>query len=390
MAALRRYPRFLGKSTLFKILPLRPLLRLAGVVPVHRAAEGTTTGNDETFRTCRALLASGGAIGIFPEGISHDEASLQPLRTGAARIALESVAERAPAVVIVPVGLHYDEKSRFRSRAVVRVGTPIRARDFADPMADDPTLGVRALTAAIDDALRVMGPDFATVADALTWNRVADIAVRPSGTDVLDEVDLAERDRAAQALSVVDADRTTELRRLVDTYDAELALAGLTDAQVASIDAPGRDPVRAAGAVAVAVASAPIAAVGAAIHAVPYLVIKQIAKRPTNEGMKATVKVLGCFASFLVVYLVLGILVGRRRGAVAGVTAAIAAPLSGWVALRFAERVRRIGGAVATARRLREGAGTVPSLAEQRRRIVELAEPLTADEPVPHVVAADL
>src|SRR5262245_39727360 len=33
ISELRRYPRFLGKHTLWKILPLRPLLRLAGVVP---------------------------------------------------------------------------------------------------------------------------------------------------------------------------------------------------------------------------------------------------------------------------------------------------------------------------------------------------------------------
>jgi 1-acyl-sn-glycerol-3-phosphate acyltransferase len=37
MATLPRFPRFLGKSTLFRILPLWPFLKLAGVVPVYRA-----------------------------------------------------------------------------------------------------------------------------------------------------------------------------------------------------------------------------------------------------------------------------------------------------------------------------------------------------------------
>src|SRR5262245_47690496 len=46
ITALSRYPRFLGKSTLFRILPLAPLLHLAGVVPVHRASDGGTAGND--------------------------------------------------------------------------------------------------------------------------------------------------------------------------------------------------------------------------------------------------------------------------------------------------------------------------------------------------------
>ncbi len=38
MATLRRYPRLLGKSTLFSIPPLWPLLKLAGVIPVVRTS----------------------------------------------------------------------------------------------------------------------------------------------------------------------------------------------------------------------------------------------------------------------------------------------------------------------------------------------------------------
>ncbi|HEY5386019.1 MAG TPA: 1-acyl-sn-glycerol-3-phosphate acyltransferase [Acidimicrobiales bacterium] len=39
LLTLRRYPRFLGKSTLFGIAPLWPFLKLAGVVPVFRAID---------------------------------------------------------------------------------------------------------------------------------------------------------------------------------------------------------------------------------------------------------------------------------------------------------------------------------------------------------------
>src|SRR5580700_6216397 len=112
MATLRRFPRFLGKSTLFKIAPLWPLLKLAGVVPVYRAKDGLATSrNDSTFRTCRRMLARGGLVALFPEGISHDEPELQPLRTGAARIALgAAVDEGTEGVVVQPVGIVYDEK----------------------------------------------------------------------------------------------------------------------------------------------------------------------------------------------------------------------------------------------------------------------------------------
>src|SRR5262245_61068009 len=58
MAVAPRYPRFLAKATLFRIAPLVPFLRLARVVPVHRAQDGGDTStnasaNASAFRTCR-------------------------------------------------------------------------------------------------------------------------------------------------------------------------------------------------------------------------------------------------------------------------------------------------------------------------------------------------
>lgn len=123
MATLPRYPRFLGKATLFRILPLAPFLHLAGVVPLHRAVDGRgTAANEATFRTSGELLARGGLVALFPEGISHDQTSLQPLRTGASRIILEAATAGTTGVAVVPVALLYEDKERFRSRALVRIG----------------------------------------------------------------------------------------------------------------------------------------------------------------------------------------------------------------------------------------------------------------------------
>ena len=74
--------------------------------------------------------------------------------------------------------------------------------------------------------------------------------------------------------------------------------------------------------------------------------MKQVGKRPANEGIKATVKLLGCFVLFVATYAVLGVFVGRAYGVCAGLAAALAAPLCGFVTMRLLERVRRIGGVV--------------------------------------------
>ena len=94
-----RAARFLAKSTLFG----NPFGRLAmdafGSIPIYRAQEaggraGDASRNDESFARCRAELATGGALALFPEGTSHSDPQLRPLKTGAARIALSAEAEQ--------------------------------------------------------------------------------------------------------------------------------------------------------------------------------------------------------------------------------------------------------------------------------------------------------
>jgi len=66
-------------------------------------------------------LASGGAIGIFPEGGSHDRTSLLPLKVGVALIAYSALEKDGINVPVVPVGLNYFKAHRWRGRAVVEV-----------------------------------------------------------------------------------------------------------------------------------------------------------------------------------------------------------------------------------------------------------------------------
>ena len=128
LATLGVRPRFLAKSTLWELPRIRSLLDLAGAVPVYRRQdEGVDPAqNDETFARCFDELAAGGAVALFPEGISHDAPGLAPLKTGAARIVLGAMRERArDRDPILPVGLTFDEKGIFRSRVLVRIGEPL-------------------------------------------------------------------------------------------------------------------------------------------------------------------------------------------------------------------------------------------------------------------------
>ncbi|KAI1827282.1 acyltransferase [Xylaria intraflava] len=79
----------------------------------------------EVYEAVFARLRSGGCIGIFPEGGSHDRTELLPLKAGVAIMALGTLAETPDCgLQIVPVGMNYFHAHKFRSRAVVEFGAP--------------------------------------------------------------------------------------------------------------------------------------------------------------------------------------------------------------------------------------------------------------------------
>lgn len=154
-AAAGRPVRFLAKAPLFAIPVVGAVVRAAGSIPVYRQQDDTSlTGrNADSLRAAQEELAAGSAIALFPEGISHDEPALSPLKTGAARIALGAAALAGVAVPVVPVGIVLREKETFRSEALVVVGEPVRWDDLAGRGAED-VEAARELTARLDAAIR--------------------------------------------------------------------------------------------------------------------------------------------------------------------------------------------------------------------------------------------
>ena len=76
-------------------------------------------------------MAKNECIGVFPEGTSHTEPHLIPLKDGTAYAALEYVrylvgteenkgAKSGKRAVVVPVGIAYVNKAKYRSRVVVQ------------------------------------------------------------------------------------------------------------------------------------------------------------------------------------------------------------------------------------------------------------------------------
>ncbi len=154
IAKVPAFPHFLAATAWWKHASARLLFRLGGVLPVRRTGDPPgPQDNRQTFDACSRALAEDASLAIFPEGVMHLDDGLRRLKNGTARIGLRAANAGVRGVVIVPVGLVYEDRGRFRSDAVVRFGKPIAMDDWLASYAENAHQTVRQITAQLTDEL---------------------------------------------------------------------------------------------------------------------------------------------------------------------------------------------------------------------------------------------
>jgi 1-acyl-sn-glycerol-3-phosphate acyltransferase len=350
--ATGRPARFLAKSTLFG----NPLGRLAmsafGSIPIYRAHEsgpraGDASRNDESFARCRAELAAGGAMALFPEGASHSDPQLRPLKTGAARIALSAEAEHDGrlGVVLVPVGLHYERKTRFRSSVLLAVGEPIEVAPLLAEYTRDERATVTALTERIDTRLDevVLQAETREIVEGIA--RVARWTASPDGADG-DPNDPAAQHRRARELGAAyarmrarDPARVEAIVAEARRYRRTLERLGVRDPWALELTRVHAFAI--AGAMLRLVAAAPLALVGALMGWIPYRLAGRVAGLVTREAdTLGTVKLFAGVAFLFIGWTIEAVVAGVLWGAVWAVPTFVVGVATGYVALRFEELAR--------------------------------------------------
>jgi glycerol-3-phosphate O-acyltransferase/dihydroxyacetone phosphate acyltransferase len=341
--AARRAVRFLAKAPLFSDPLIGWGVRAVGAIPVYRRMDDPSQigRNEETFRAVHAALEQRSAVGIFPEGISHDHPALVPLKTGAARIALSAAPLVGAAFPIVPVGLVFEAKEVFRSVAYIIVGEPVRWDDLAGEGVDSPDV-VRELTRRIDKALHDVTvnlerrEDFELIA-AATAIYAAEVG-EPEGP----YAEAGRRIAAARALARLKLDgdaEAAEAARAVQRHATTLSMLGLSPADVHRPTAVGsalRWTVRRLAPVQILTAA--VAAVGTVIFWPPYALTRIVAERDSAPDVLATRKLLYGGAIFKVWILLLALVLGVAFGWVAGLLAVLLLPLLALRTLSYGER----------------------------------------------------
>ncbi len=346
---LPRPPRFLAKHTLWDMAVLRPFLKLAGSIPVYRTQDrgARSSQNLESFDACYRALTEGAAIGIFPEGVSHSGTSLMPVKTGIVRIVLGAEERHGPlGIRIIPVGLTFDARNRFRSRVLITVGTPVGP--VGGIPADRGALRRlrRAMTAEVEEALRKVTLNYGSAREKRLLERAGDLY---SGTPAslpgrpgMPELFQVQRELAVgyEVMKERFPERVGALARNVDAYDRMLRVTGFSDGQVLSSYPRGHVLAYAARMAVRLLFFLPVGAAGALLNYAPYKVTARIAKAHEGELQDpATYKIVGGLFVYPMAWALESALAGFFLGWRLAPAFLLLSPPAAFIAMRFKEEL---------------------------------------------------
>ena len=367
LAALAVMPRrvtLTAKATLVENPLLRWLFPRVGVVPLRRASderarrtrEGAVTAaagdarNAASFDLLIDALASGAAVLIFPEGRSHSEPQLAPLKTGLARIALQARDARGvQGIAVLPVGLTFERKWQPRSRILVHVGEPLWLDGWTPSAGGAP---VAALTAVVAERLRTVTLNYESEKDEAQTRLVAltraDVfsptrTLGRADAPLIEVAAMARRvERVRDGLGAVPAgevadflERIAALRRIATEHDIALADAAIDPGARAGAWFAVREG-------AIMALALPAVVVGTVSNRLPLTLAWWLGRRTSrNLDEPAMHTIVAGLGLVVLAYLVQGALVGVLAGWWWAALYLLLLPLTATWDLRWRDRARR-------------------------------------------------
>lgn len=341
IARCGRWPlHFMVAAKLWDYRFLGRMLNAVGAVPVYRRDDHDgDIDNSSAFEKLYEVIEAGNCMGIFPEGISHVESQLVKLKTGAARIALTITERGKVQVTMVPCGLNYIHRHRFRSQVLIQFGTPIILDEkWLQEYRHDAQSAVRHLTDTLAESLKrvtLNAPDWRTLRFIQTARRL----YKPAAAD-LNPGDYMELNRRFidRYLASMNDPELVELRDEVEDYQSELDILGLKDHQL-------RQPLSTGQAIGKMLLRSiqmfillPLAIPGAILHLPVGWAAAIVGNRFSyEEDDIATLKVLATILLLPLVYLAIAVWIGIEFGAGWSLFSVLALSFSFFTSVRLLE-----------------------------------------------------
>jgi len=431
ISCLPRPVVFGARHGLFQWPIVGRLMRALGTVPIYRASdqmegddEARRKANRESLDALAQAVCDGRFAALFPEGVSHDDPFLQELKTGAARLyyrAMQLSANGGAAPVIIPVGLHYDDKTAFRSDALVEFHAPLELP--AELLTPIPEGDGETLRARSGELTRILEPVLQEVTHATeSWklnqlmNRVRTLmrAERAKRAGVsLDAPGMRERSlgmaRVWKAYYTRLATEPVSVQALLDrvaAYDRALREVKLDDDDLDKpppIESRWLPVVLAAQAAVVFLVFPPVLVLGSLINAGPYFLINLISRIASKQYKDtATIKLFAGLVLFPITWLTAALLVGLgqielhesfagipRAPWAAGITTFLIGALGGALALVYLELVRRTWTSIKIRAKRHWGSTIVRQLSDERAELYLAIEEMREGLELPGDVLTD-
>ncbi|HEY5911646.1 MAG TPA: lysophospholipid acyltransferase family protein [Verrucomicrobiae bacterium] len=388
-----RKVNFVATVQLFRWRPCRWLLTHCGVIAINRVRDDPRAMRTvkETFEACYRVLERGEAVAIFPEGITRDDPMLQAVKPGTARMALELEDRHGGklGLKIVPVGLTFPAKDRYRSEALVNFGEPIPVADFLPGYAQNRHERIQALSAEIErriKSLMVHLPHLerARIVEAVKrlyldrlWvgNTVIHEPVTPLSGELL--LTQAITTAVEQAFEKHPA-RAAEFVRRLGHYETTLRKLHLSEEVLTHFPERRRLLRQSLAWAAAAILAAPIAIYGWIHRLIPYLLVRFVvgkaARVPGEKTHVSTATILTGLIVFPVFYGLCVFVFHQFFGWKATVIYACSLPPASLVAYYYLRELQRLIASLRAAAVLLGAPGSARTMLAWRSELIRLID----------------
>ncbi|HLC21607.1 MAG TPA: lysophospholipid acyltransferase family protein [Candidatus Methylomirabilis sp.] len=385
-----RKVNFLAMSSFFERRAIAWFLSRCGVILIHRRQDDPTKmdQNVSSFEAVLRALEKREAIGIFPEGVTHDDLKVRKIKTGAARMSLEAEAKYhfRLGVQVVPIGLNYMDKTRFRSDLLINVGEPMEAKPYEEAYRRDPQAAVKAMTEELQHRMEALivnleEPGLKQLQQALEeiyLDRVREVATAGGGQRGIAE-DFTWRKMIADCVNYYarhDPDRVRAVGSQVQRYYRVARRLRFNDellTQQPSQAVRWTTWVRMA---VLGMLGLPIAVYGTMNSYIPYRLAKLVGQRNpyyryyADKTKISIYSLLAGTIAFLVFYPIQGFLVWSAFGNPEATLYLLSLPPSGFFALWYAERAKEYRRSLFYAWLQRKNRHLLPLLKKRRDEVL--------------------
>jgi len=411
--ALPRPVNYLAKSELFRSRFLARIYTRLGAIPIQRG-QGEASKRiafEQVFRR----LEEGKCVGIFPEGRNSPHLQLANLRSGTAQMALEVEADNdyQLGLVVVPVGINFQNRELFMSSVLLRFGEPVKVADFAQLHQRDPQEAILQLTRELEQRLRQEAnhienlqlgqliEDLGGVYQQAIQNRQVKQASKPTQVSrwkslknwllgwfrprqvALEDLhDLFEGrsqlNRALSRASLLEAELVDELNKRVKRYQDHLRQLNLRDDLNQNFAQPLKERLLRLRMTLYALGMAPFALYGLIHNLLPWLVARFFGKRFHDEALRTFAYFGVGLAAFMGTYLVLGFWLWQftDRNLTNSLIYLASLPPTGLIALHYRGRITQYRDKILVRTFLLKRENLMQKLEDERQGIIRQLEKL--------------